>query len=278
MPPCNCASSRCGGKIVTQRTLDKHHHEDKRQYTRQAFSVANQVCEEQDDEIASYISSLTLSDNASGAASPGGRLWSHSVNTTSPHDDSQRLYITTKPISTALSELRDIEKDLQSLINATVPDLKTLGQPSNRSDDFPLKAALSSARSLQDKLASITNRACSVRESKATVTARLDALLGSLKEAKNKWNTSVRSLPEVKHSIPTHNTGEYFVKLTTATLMNFSRTSLYRNTTERGPHYSSFALRYGRFPSRSPCKPSWLSIPSFHAPVYHPTDHDAPQT
>ena len=80
MPTCTCESYACNGKDVTPRAFENHLREDKRRKLRQAYARATQVCNKQNDDIAAYISSLTLSDSSTGGISvPGGCLWSSSV-------------------------------------------------------------------------------------------------------------------------------------------------------------------------------------------------------
>ena len=44
------------------------------------FAKATQVCNKQNDDIAAYISSLTLSDSSTGGIPAlGGRLWTRSI-------------------------------------------------------------------------------------------------------------------------------------------------------------------------------------------------------
>ena len=80
MPTCTCESHACNGKDVTPRAFENHQREDKRRKFSQAYAKATQVCNKQNDDVAAYISSLTLSDSATGGIpAPGGRLWSRSV-------------------------------------------------------------------------------------------------------------------------------------------------------------------------------------------------------
>jgi len=66
--------------------------------TRGENSKATQVCDKQNDDIATYISSLTLSDSSTGGISaPGGRLWSSSAQ--ADDVDSITAYISSLKIS-----------------------------------------------------------------------------------------------------------------------------------------------------------------------------------
>ncbi len=212
MPVCYCESYGCNGKDVVSRTFESHHREDKRRNFRHAYAKATQVCNQQNDDIATYISSLTLSDDATGSTSGlGGRLWFRSVqddddatgsdaapaslhrSTDTPHSShhphaSRRHSL----INDTLSELANIEKELGYLVSAAEPQLKSLGAPLSPDDPFPLKSLISTACVLHDRLSAVNNQASSVRETKATISNRLSAFLEELMSGNKLWNKKVK--------------------------------------------------------------------------------------
>jgi hypothetical protein len=161
MPTCTCKSYACNGKDLTPRAFENHQREDKRRKFSQAFAKATQVCDKQTDDIATYISSLMLSDSATGGIStPGGRLWSRSVQDDDSDDIADYIPSLTlsdstgsdaaggliltdtllrphhvqvsrrySPIKDVLSELDTIEKELGSLLLAAGPQLKGFAAP-----------------------------------------------------------------------------------------------------------------------------------------------------
>ena len=156
-----------------------------------------------DDDIIAYISSLTLSDSATGGISrgrPSSRLVhdddAHSAtgSNAAPADvlhstDTllrfHRLQPSPRyaPINNALSKLDDIEKVLGSLFSTAGPQLKSLSTPLSRHEPFPLKSTISAARLLRDCLSSVTNKAPSVRERKTDITECLSSFLEELMTA-----------------------------------------------------------------------------------------------
>ncbi len=107
MPTCTYESYACNGKDVTPRAFENHLREDKRRKFCQAYAKATQVCDKQNDEIAAYISSLTLSGSSTGGIStPGGRLWSSSVQ-----DDDVDGDITTYISSLKISDSHLVQDD-----------------------------------------------------------------------------------------------------------------------------------------------------------------------
>ena len=232
MPACHCESYSCNGKDVSHRIFENHKREDKRRFFCQAYTKATEICDKQIDDIATHVSSLTLSGNATGTSSaPGGRLWSRSVqdddipfdlssltlqdNSTgndAPRstDAPRRSQVSPRhsPINDALSELAKIEKELDSLTSVAEPQLTNLAVPSSRDDPFPLKSTISAACSLRDRLSSVTNQASSVRKTRATISDRLSSFLEELMDCNTLWNKKTQRLPEVKEIIPMYETGE----------------------------------------------------------------------
>ena len=116
--------------------------------------------------------------------------------------------VTHMPVSKALDQLRDIEKALEDLHSAVEPQLNTLETPSSRADPFPLKAALSQSRTLEDQLTAITSKVATVRETKGPIRDRLLAFQSKLRNAQTKWNKHLRMLPDEMNTVPTFDTGE----------------------------------------------------------------------
>ena len=230
MPACYCESYGCNGKDVVPRTLEGHRREDRRRNFRHAYDKATQVCDQQNDDIASFISSLTLSDDATGNPSGlGGRLWSRSV----PHNDLSRHLSSLTLSSDAtgsdpdtpcsrsparrrhspINDVFDIDKEVRCLISVAGPQLKSLGAPSSLDDPFPLKPIISAARSLRDRLSFVNNQAPTVRETRATISDRLNAFLEELTNANKLWNKKMKRFPEVKKTIPTYKTSELLLSI-----------------------------------------------------------------
>jgi hypothetical protein len=238
MPTCTCESYACNGKDVTPRAFENHQREDKRRKFSQAYAKATQVCDKQTDDIATYISSLTLSDSSTGGISaPVGRLWSRSVqdddvdiadyipsltlsdstgsdaagglSSTDTLLRSHRAQASRRyaPIKDVLSELDTIEKELGSLLLAAGPQLKSLTAPLSRGEPFPLKFAISAAQLLHDRLSSVTNKASAVRERKTDISDRLSAFLKELMKGNTMWNKRMKQLGKKdKEIIPTYDT------------------------------------------------------------------------
>ena len=193
MPAC-CESYGCNGKDVVPCTLESHCHENRRRNFRHAYDKATQVCDQKNDDIISFISSLTLSNDATGNTSGlGGRLWSRSV----PDDDLSR-HLSSLMLSgdatgnDVLSEVANIDKEVGYLISVAGPQLKSLGAPSSLDDPFLSKAMISAAHSLCDRLFFVNNRAPTVHETKVTISDRLSAFLEELTNANKLWNKKMK--------------------------------------------------------------------------------------
>ena len=207
MPQCYCQWGSCNGATVDQRTLDTHQRQDKMQRFREAQVVATKACEDHEDSISAYISTLTLSDNATGESlDSGGRLWSRSSSSSPP--SIKTVSSSQAPVTEALKKLRDTEKAIDTLIAESEQPLQTLDKPSICSQVFPLKSILSAARTLQGNLCSIKSRDSSVRATKSLIEERLSAFILKLKNAQTKWNKHLGVLPEEKNHIPIFDTGE----------------------------------------------------------------------
>jgi hypothetical protein len=113
MPTCNCESYACSGKDVTLRAFENHQGEDKRRNFCQGYAKATQVYDKQKDDIAAYVSSLTLSDSSTGGISaPGGRLWFRSVQDDDVNDIA--AYISSQLSDTATGGISAPEGRLSS--------------------------------------------------------------------------------------------------------------------------------------------------------------------
>ncbi len=211
MPSCFCTHARCNGAIIGQKTFENHQQHDKQQHACEALSAADQVCQDEDDRMAAYIASLTLSNDETGEPTgPGGRLWSRPSSSTLPSSTPSLSTPTTAhmPVGKALDQLHDIERALEDLHSTVEPQLNTLEKPSSRADLFPLKAELSQSLALEDRLAAITSKVPSVRETKGPIHGRLLAFLSKLRNAQTKWNKDLQMLPEETSTVPTFDTRE----------------------------------------------------------------------
>ena len=296
MPACYCESYGCNGKDVVPRTLESHHREDRKRNFRHAYDKATQVCNQQNDDITSYISSLTLSDDATGNTSGlGGRLWSRSVpddglsrnlsaltlsgDATGSDPDTPCSRSPTRrrhsPINNALSELANIEKEVRYLISVAGPQLKSLGDPSSLDDPFPLKAIISAAHSLRDRLSSFNNQALTVRETKVTISDRLSAFLEELMNANKSWNKKIKGFPKVEKTIPTYETSELVLSIIFSnSLIEFCSPPFRGYVAKCRPNYPGVVVYHGCAPSCPPSQSPRLPFPAFDASIHHTTFHD----
>lgn len=219
MPSCFCTHARCNGAIIGQKAFENHQRHDKQQRACEALSAANQVCQDEDEQIAAYIASLTLSDDATGdLTGSGGRLWSRSSSSTLP-SSTPSLSTPHMPVSKALDQLHDIERALEDLHSTVEPRLNTLEKPSSRADLFPLKAELSQSLALQNRLSAITSKVPSVRETKGPIHGRLLAFLSKLRDAQTEWNKHLKLLPEETSTFPTFDTGQLLLDFLLSTVL-----------------------------------------------------------
>ncbi|PPQ96950.1 hypothetical protein CVT26_005969 [Gymnopilus dilepis] len=207
MPACFCSSNNCNGKSLSIRTHAKHQREDKARLMDEALARAQKLCTEQDSVIAAYIGSLTLSDDVNVGQSniAGGRIWSRSES----FDNPLTAPSSHAPVDQCLEALCEAEHDLTVLIFNTQPQIARLNKPIARGDPFPLKGALSDARAIQDRLASISSRATSVREVKNQISDRLASFMTELKDYHSKWAEASKGLEAVSKNLPAYNNGEY---------------------------------------------------------------------
>ncbi|PPQ81527.1 hypothetical protein CVT26_011045 [Gymnopilus dilepis] len=150
MPRCFCLSHGCSGESLTQRLYAKHQREDKTRRVDEALLRAERACQGQDDAISDYIGSLTLSDGVTGGVedAAAGRIWCRSEGR---HQPAVNPSLADGP----LDILCQIEHDLSALLAATRPQMAHLNGPSSAEHLFPLKAAMSQARGIQDRLAAV---------------------------------------------------------------------------------------------------------------------------
>ena len=65
---CFCESTGCAGREVSKRVFDAHTKLDRAAQIRKLQAASERVLKDQDEALATYISSMTLSDKISGAS------------------------------------------------------------------------------------------------------------------------------------------------------------------------------------------------------------------
>lgn len=81
MPVCNCETSGCGlngGVDLSLRIYREHAHADRAKRYEQARIAAEKALQDQADDIAMHLASMTLADQVSEPSINGGRLWGKS--------------------------------------------------------------------------------------------------------------------------------------------------------------------------------------------------------
>lgn len=206
MPQCFCQSNDCNGKTLGHRAYAKHQREDKARLVDDALSRVQRVCQAQDSAIAAYIGSLTLSDEVTAGVEDtvASRIWCRSADLQQTSAGPSPY----APIDDYLNLLCEIEHELSALILVTRPKLACLQEPLACGDPFPLKAALTDARRIQDRLATVNSRAASVREVKSQISDRLSSFLAELKVSQSEWTESLKNLGTPSTTFPTYKNGE----------------------------------------------------------------------
>ena len=193
MPTCYCQSSGCaaaGGREVTKRLYDCHARLERSTQVLNAQAASRNTLQEQEDALASYLTTLTLSDQVSGTTShPGGRLWSKSLSPEDPTENtpSQPTFSRRELIEHSLKRIRDLKRSLGAVQSEATSKLPSVGSPLERTAPFPLTALIAAAQDILDQLHRIKQRVPSVQESKAPIVFQTQELLANLRQSQRQW-------------------------------------------------------------------------------------------
>jgi hypothetical protein len=212
MAVCHCQVCGCGAKngvTVDPHTLKSHQHADNIEF---ACEASKRIISAQEDDIAAYLTSITLSDKVSGASSEqGGRMWSRgspsdtdmqtitdnlastlselllgSPNTTHFPKPSQRA------VTTALIQhLSEIDTCVDKLAKEASTSLSCLEYSSGSTYiPFPLKGLLVTCDSLGDDLHRVKSKVPSAIEFQCFIKEKLDKACNSITKAQRQWRIS----------------------------------------------------------------------------------------
>ena len=77
---CFCDSTGCAGREVSKRVFDTHSRLDRAAQVRKHQESSERILKNQEEDISTYLSAMTLSDKVSGTFQhSGGRFWSPSA-------------------------------------------------------------------------------------------------------------------------------------------------------------------------------------------------------
>ena len=186
-----CESTGCAGREVSKRVFDAHSKLDRAAQICKLQAASKCVLKDQDEVLATYISSMTLSDKISGASQhPSDQLWSKSSNNEESAEDILHCWggvSHRELIDRNLQLLRDIEQSLHKLQADANCQLPTIEVPLTRESPFPLKPLIVAVLDIQSHLVSIKLKFPSVNETKASISSKAQDLLGRLQHSQHQW-------------------------------------------------------------------------------------------
>lgn len=201
MVKCFCDSTGCAGREVSKRVFDAHSQLDCAAQVRKHQECSERILKNQDVEISTYLSAMTLSDKVSGTFQhPGGRFWSTSSadmesterSALHSHAGVSRYELTDRN----LRLLRDIEKSLDELQADAKHQLATVGIPLTRDASFPLKPLIVAVLDIQIQLTGVKQRIASVEEAKSSISSKAQDLLDILKHSQSQWMDKAKQYSE----------------------------------------------------------------------------------
>lgn len=208
---CHCNTHCCNGTERSRRTIEAHRVDDGRERARRAVAAYDAAIEEDEVEIVSYISSLTLSQSSHEIPEDGlllsplcGQALHPSnlpVTSNIPPRPSRR------PLHDALTQLDSINVDLTMLESATLSTLQGQIVPTSAKDEFPLLSACNCVRELRNRLNRINLDDGSIRQRKEEIRLRLKLLGRSLTAASSSWDLHIIQFREKLSPAPIYNTG-----------------------------------------------------------------------
>lgn len=238
MPDCFCHVHGCGakgGSVVDPRTLKAHQRADRAVVAREAHAASKRIISAQDDDIATYLASMTLSDKVSSTAKQqGGRMWSKN----SPNDEDLQTmtanFTSTPPeppspshspgntyhpepsrravTSALIQRLSEIDSLANKLVKDVHESLALIEYPSgNSSTLFPLKGLLATYKSVNDDLDRIRSKVLAVVEFQHSIREKLNEVRDSLTQAQSQWKSSQHQSQDTavaNKSCTLHNTGK----------------------------------------------------------------------
>ncbi len=188
--PCFCNFAQCGGAMIDSQTFDRHKRHDLSKRVRDSFSVATDVCKDQDDVITTYFASVSLSSGHS--TNPSATRSSTAINTCFSMSGKSTEQ---KRVEESLYQLRDIKTSLNDLISSVDTNLSRMGHPRAANDVFPLLSSTSTARRIQAQLTGIASRAAPVRETKSSLLVQLGEVVTRLDSERRSWRRRAEGLP-----------------------------------------------------------------------------------
>jgi hypothetical protein len=211
MAVCHCQVCGCGAKngvTVDPHTLKSHQRADNIEF---ACEASKRIISAQEDDIAAYLASMTLSDKVSGASSEqGGHMWSRgspsntdmqtitdnlastlselllgSPNTTCFPKPSQRA------VTTALIQrLSEIDTCVDKLAKDSTSLSRLEYSSGSTYMPFPLKGLLVTCDSLGDDLHRVKSKVPSAIEFQRSIKEKLNEARDSITKAQRQWRTS----------------------------------------------------------------------------------------
>jgi hypothetical protein len=267
MPNCFCALSGCldrggtdpktnepRGYPVDARTFKAHRLADQARLARQAQVASKQVVDDEVDDIAAFISSLTLADKVSSPSHDPGRMWSkvpYQATASDVEDDAGHSYH--KPIPNSckarvdklLQHLSGIDSSARAFAAETAAALQHLGSSESlEQSHFPLKSLHQKGLSLQSDLETLTSKEAPVVEFKRSISLQVESSLKSIEAGKRQWK---ECKVQVQASLPGegYNTGSCCSAFPEHRSDIMIRSSLPTTVTRCRPRPSAFDLHGG---------------------------------
>lgn len=311
MPTCFCTSFGCAakglvdpitkesqGREVDARTLKAHSLKDRTEAAVKARASSQRAIEAQEDDIAKYLGSLTLSAKASNSSPQhGSRLWSKSSESSDLDHHTQHISSlaleelamrsktdTSQPsrrtvIDNLLRRLAEIESSVTELSQNATAGLRQLQQDSmNLPRAFPLSHLLATCKSLVADLNGLQSKTDAFLEAKRPVEENLRNIMQMLRKAKLDCNG-----PQYK--VPVVGVLETGLKYENGSLCSFIRTNSVTNnlcrspfspTAEEGrPDYPGLTPHASGMPFIFERRTPWLYFCVLNDAIYRPTCVDA---
>lgn len=179
--------------------------------TLRAIAAYDAAIEEEEVEIVSYISSLTLSQSSPDIPEDGlllSPLCGSALQSSKPPMTSNiPPRPSRRPLHDALTQVDSINVDLAMLESASLSSLQGQLVPTFAKDEFPLLSACNSVRELQNRLNRVSLDDGTIRQRKEDIRLRLKLLGRSLATASSSWDLHIAQLDKKSSLAPIYHAG-----------------------------------------------------------------------
>jgi hypothetical protein len=180
---------------VDARTFKAHKLADQARLARQSQAASKQVVDDEVDDIAAFISSLTLADKVSSPGHDPGHMWSEVPCTAldaeddADHSHHKPIFDSRKVrVDKLLRYLSGIDSSAREFAAETTAALQHLDSSGTlEQSHFPLKSLHQKGLSLQSDLETLISKEAPVVEFKRSISLQVESSLKSIEAAKRRW-------------------------------------------------------------------------------------------